>query len=350
MRAVGIISPDEIKMVDIPIPEMGEYECLVKMHACGFCNCTDTESVLNTHIHKDMPFPHIQGHEGVGEVVKKGAKVVSYDIGDRIVFPEGRIAPESGFYMCGCGHFADYCIVRDCAALTQGGLPLGSVFADWARKFPKQMSYTDAAVITPMRETLSAARNFGIGAGSRVLIIGDGPSGFGLALFSKLEGAELVAVAGHRNDRLMHAKKDAHADIVINTHDEDVFSRFKGNVDIIIDAVGSPDILIRASHTVRTGGKVGLYAGLKKDRRMIDFHEFANDVSLHKLYSPSGDREVHDELMELIAAGKVDPKHFYSHILPMEKFKQAMDMTLDRTAFKVVLDFDLSADAPAIKV
>ena len=346
MRAVGITAPGRIEMADIPMPQTGEYECLVRMHACGFCNCTDTESVMNTHIHKDMPFPHVQGHEGVGEVVKKGSKVFSYEIGDRIVFPEGRIAPDSGYKMCGCGHFADYCIVRDCAALKRDGLPLGSEFADWARKFPKQMSYTDAAVITPMRETLSGVRNFGIGRGSRVLIIGDGPSGFGLALFSKLEGAELVAVAGHREERLRHAKEHAHADVVINTHERDPFALFGGKLDVIIDAVGSPELIIAASHAVRTGGKVGLYAGLKKDKKLIDFHAFANDVMLHKMYSPSGDREVHDELMGLIAQEKVDPKHFYSHILPMERFDEAMKLTLNRTAFKVVLDFDLPADAP----
>ena len=50
MRAVGIMEVGKIQMVDIPIPEINEYECLVKMHACGFCNCTDTESVLNTPV------------------------------------------------------------------------------------------------------------------------------------------------------------------------------------------------------------------------------------------------------------------------------------------------------------
>ena len=140
MRAVGIMDIGKISMVDIPVPEINEYECLVKMHACGFCNCTDTESVMNTHIHKDMPFPHVQGHEGVGEIVKKGSKVRAYEIGDRIVFPEGRIDPKSGFFMCGCGHFADYCIVRDCEALQKDGLPLGSMFADWPRKFPKELT------------------------------------------------------------------------------------------------------------------------------------------------------------------------------------------------------------------
>ncbi len=341
MRAVGIIDIGKIKMVDIPMPEINEYECLVKMHACGFCNCTDTESVLNTHIHKDMPFPHIQGHEGVGEIVACGKKVTAFEIGDHIVFPEGRIAPESGFSMCGCGHFADYCIVRDCEALKRDGLPLETVFADWPRKYPKEISYVDATMITPIRETLSAARNFGIGKGCKVMIIGDGPSGFGLALFAKLEGAEVVAVAGHRDDRLEHARKNAGADMVINTHERDCFGVMPGEWDIIIDAVGSPDLLIKASHAVKCGGKVGLYAGLNKDKKHINFHDFANNVSLHKMYSPSGDLEVHEEAMELILAGKVDPKHFYSHVLPMEQFEKAMEMTLDRTAFKVVLDFDM---------
>jgi len=341
MRAVGIMEIGKSQMVDIPVPKINDYECLVKMHACGFCNCTDTESVMNTHIHKDMPFPHIQGHEGVGEIVEKGSKVFSFEIGDRIVFPEGRIDPASGFAMCGCGHFADYCIVRDCEALKKDGLELGSMFADWPRKFPKEIPFRDATMITPVRETLSAVRNFGITKGSRVLIIGDGPSGFGLALFSKLEGAEFVAVAGHRADRLEHAKNNAKADMVINTHEQDCFELMKGKVDFVIDAVGHPDLLVKASHTVKVCGKVGLYAGLKKEHKMINFHDFANNVSLHKMFSPSRDLEVHEEAMQLVLDGKVNLKHFYSHVVPMEQFEEAMQMTLDRRAFKVVLDFDL---------
>jgi len=341
MRAVGIESVGVVKMTEIPMPRINEYECLVKMHACGFCNCTDTESIMNTHIHKDMPFPHIQGHEGVGEIVEKGAKVFSFEIGDRIVFPEGRIDPASGYAMCGCGHFADYCIVRDCEALKKDGLPLETVFADWPRKYPKEISYLDATMITPIRETLSAVRNFGIGPGSRVLIVGDGPSGFGLALFSRLEGAEFVAVAGHREDRLRHALENAKADMVINTHDQDCFELLKGQVDTVLVAAGSTALLIRASHTVKTGGKVGLYAGLSKEDKFVNFHDFANNVSLHKMYSPSGDLEVHEEAMEMILDGRVNPKHFYSHVLPLERFEDAMRMTLDRTAFKVVLDYDI---------
>ena len=333
----------KIRMVDIPVPEINEYECLVKMHACGFCNCTDTESVMNTHIHKDMPFPHVQGHEGVGEIVQKGSKVRAYEIGDRIVFPEGRIDPKSGFYMCGCGHFADYCIVRDCEALQKDGLPLGSMFADWPRKFPKELSFRDATMITPIRETFSAIRNFGIGKGSRVLIVGDGPSGFGLALFAKREGADMVAVAGHREDRLRHAREHAHADITVDSSKEDIWEMFQGKVDFVIDAVGSQDVIIKGSHTVTVGGKVGLYAGIKKDKKMLDLHAFANDVSLHKLYTPSKDIELTEETIRLMLSGEADPKFFYSHVLPMEDFEKAMQMVLSREAFKVVLDFDLPA-------
>lgn len=341
MRAIGIMDIGSIAMVDIPLPTINEYECLVKMHACGFCNCTDTESVMNTHIHKDMPFPHIQGHEGVGEIVECGSKVSAFKIGERIVFPEGRIAPESGFYMCGCGHFSDYCIVQDCEALKNDGLFSKTPFADWPRKFPKEISYIDATMITPIRETLSAVRNFGINKGDNVMILGDGPSGFGLALFSKMQGANTVALAGHRDSRLEHAKINAKADIIINTHERECFNIMPKEWDIIIDTVGSPSLITKASHAVKCGGKVGLYAGLSKENKYINFHDFANNVSLHKMYSPSGDLDVHEEVISLILGGKVNPKHFYSHVLPMESFEQAMTMTLNRTAFKVVLDFDM---------
>lgn len=340
MRAVGVMSPGVVKMVEIPMPEFNEYECLVKMLACGFCNCTDVESVNNTHIHKDMPFPHVQGHEGVGDIVQLGSKVRNFTLGDRIIFPEGRIMPESGFSMCGCGHFAEYCIVKDVAAMEADGLSEDGYFSKWPYKLPVKLNHLDAAVFVPIRETLSGVRNFGIFKGARVLIVGDGPSGYGLALFAKLEGAERVIVAGHNDERLKHIKADTHADETINTHNTDLFDVIEDkSLDFFIDAVGSNEFLIRGSYKVVPGGKVGLYAGIRRDKRMLDLYEFANNVSLHKMYTPDGDREVNDEVVQMILDGRVDPKGFYSHVLPLAQFEKAMNMTLSREAFKVVLEF-----------
>ncbi|MGE4485750.1 MAG: zinc-binding dehydrogenase [Oscillospiraceae bacterium] len=338
MKAIGVMSPGEIKLVDVPKPEINDYECLVRMRACAYCNYTDTAQLTNTHIDRNYPFPHIQGHEGAGEIVEVGKKVKNFSAGDRIVYPEGRLDPGCGFAVVGNAHFSEYCIVRDLKEMEKDGIPIDNPFSSWPRKFPSAIEFTDAAVLSPIREQLSGVRNFGIGKGSRVLVFGDGPSGFGLAFFSKYVGAAWVGVAGHQDSRLAHAKEKGGADAVYNTNFVDPYDDIEpGSLDFVIDAAGSAEIIINASNHLKAGGKVGVYAGLRKDRRMIDFHEFANGVMLHKLFHPIHHLEVHEEVLDLISRNRLNPKDFYSHVMPMEQFKQAMDMTLSREAFKAVM-------------
>ena len=49
MKAVVVIAPGQVEVRnDIPVPEIGDYECLVKTHACGLCNGTDLQVIAGT--------------------------------------------------------------------------------------------------------------------------------------------------------------------------------------------------------------------------------------------------------------------------------------------------------------
>ena len=88
---------DRVQVVDnVPIPEPGDYEMLVKVHACGFCSGTDFHIINGRMTKKErfFGFPTILGHEGAGEVVKLGKKVRNYKLGDRFIHPNLR--PEVG--------------------------------------------------------------------------------------------------------------------------------------------------------------------------------------------------------------------------------------------------------------
>ena len=65
-----------------------------------------------------------------------------------------------------------------------------------------------------------------------------------------------------------------------------------------------------------------------------------DNTSLHMLNFPYGEYAIMDETIALIEAGKVNPKDFYSHVLPYEKIDEAVKLTLSKQALKVILDFD----------
>ncbi|MDR3644355.1 MAG: alcohol dehydrogenase catalytic domain-containing protein [Clostridia bacterium] len=337
MKAVGVLEPGKIQVVDIPAPRYGDYECLVRIRACGVCNCTDIEIINDTHVNQSQSYPLVIGHEGAGEIVELGKKVKNYRIGDRIVFPEGRIDPESGF-CARDGQTSEFGIVRDVRAMNADGLDGGDYEKTFPREFPGSISFEDAGVLVPVRETFSGMRNLGAAKGSKVLIFGDGPNGLGLSLFARILGADWVGVVGHRKNRLEHIRDVAKLDLVIDSNEADPEEVLAGKkLDLVVDGVGKTDIILKGSRMVREGGKVGLYAGVHKPESLLPLYEFANNVCFHKHFFPSGDLAAHDEVIQMILDGKVKPSDFYSHVVPIDDYQKAVDMTLSREAFKVVV-------------
>ena len=66
MKAAAVLGTEDVQIVDnVPIPQPGPYEALVRVHACGFCNGTDFQIIRGTlPAHEGMkPFPTLLGHE-----------------------------------------------------------------------------------------------------------------------------------------------------------------------------------------------------------------------------------------------------------------------------------------------
>ena len=77
MKAAALLSvPKEIKVIDLPRPEISEDEFLVKMHACSLCYTDVKASVYGRHFYIELyGLPWVPGHEMAGEVVEVGKAV-----------------------------------------------------------------------------------------------------------------------------------------------------------------------------------------------------------------------------------------------------------------------------------
>ena len=129
MKAVAAIEQGKVAVVDIPMPEYGEYECLVKTTACGLCSSTDLKLIGNSVANLDIQYPTVLGHEGVGVIAETGKKVRYFREGDRVVNPTGRVMP-------GCGYHANWAQmltnkVSTCSRWTR------STPSPWATDSPK---------------------------------------------------------------------------------------------------------------------------------------------------------------------------------------------------------------------
>ena len=341
MKAIAVLSPGVVKVVDdVPVPVPGDYEVLVKVRACGFCNGTDFQIINNTMGDRENcgHFPTVLGHEGVGDAVQLGAKVRYIKLGDRFIHPNLRPNVGNGYFK-NFGGMVEYGLVADHAAMLEDGfapdqLPFRNKFA----QIPDDFDPIHGAMLLSLCETLSAARNFGCDPTKDVLVYGAGPMGLALMTFMKLVGVKSITVIDSIDERLEKAVKLAGADQAINFQHDNVDEVLKGRLfDIAVDAVGSTKVIIEASHRLKPFGRVGSMGVLRDTDVLVNAAQLKNNTLLHMLNFPYGEYSVATECVRYIQEGRIDPKNFYSHVLPMEQIEEALELVRSKKALKVIL-------------
>lgn len=343
MKAIAVMEPNDVQVVDdVPKPVLGDYEALIKVHTCGFCNGTDMQIITGTggnHGNEHSIYPTVLGHEGAGEVIAVGKKVRHIHVGERWIHPN--LYPDVGNgYSKTYGSMAQYGMVSDNKAMLEDGFTEEDF--PWVKqaRFPDTISYVDAGVLLSLAESHSAAKNFGVTEGTEVLIYGSGPMGIALSLFCGLRGGHVTQV-DKIQERLEMSQRIAGTEHIINSSKVDVGTALNGKLfDIAIDIVGYTDIIYEANQYLKPGGKVGSMGVLRNNDKLIDTTRIKDNTSVHLLNYPYGEYDILDETIALIEAGKVNPKDFYSHVLPYEKIHQAIELIQEKQCLKVILTID----------
>lgn len=345
MMGIAVTEKDVVKVVDdIPVPKLGPYDCLCRVHACGFCS-TDFGIIhgKTTVAQGFHGFPTVLGHEGAGEVIALGEKVRHIRIGDRYIHPNLRQDVGNG-YTKTYGGMTQFGLVCDQQAMVEDGIcqEKDVPFYKKQGKFSDKISYVDGAMLLSLCECHSAAKNFGVKPGDSVLFFGAGPMGTMLALFMKHYGAAKVTVIDCIEKRLEDSKRIAGTDQVINykmCDKEQVIGdeRF----DLAIDAVGSSEIVLEASKYLKPGGTVCCLGVLKAGDTMLDASRLQNNTRVHMLNFPYGEYDILPETVAMIERGEINPKDFYSHVVPFNEVDRAIQLLEKREATKVILDFDI---------
>jgi L-iditol 2-dehydrogenase len=208
MRAAVVFGPNDLRVVDKPIPEPGPGEVLVRVATCGTCG---TDLKLQTQpFPKQPPFGQFTpGHEWTGSVMKLGQTVDELAIGDRVVIEAHH----------GCGRCRNCVVGRYTACLNYGNLSKGHPatgmtvdggFAEYAvhhvsslYRLPATLTWEDAVLATTAGTSLYGLDALGgYVAGQSVAIIGPGPVGLMTVQACKALGAQPVILLGTRAARL----------------------------------------------------------------------------------------------------------------------------------------------------
>jgi len=252
-------SRQDIRLEEMPVPEIGPGELLVQVKACGLCG-----SDLMAW-YADEKAPTVLGHEPTGVVVEVGAGVEQFAVGDR-VFVHHHV-PCFTCHYCVRG-FHSQCATFKATHIDPGGfaevirVPALNVERD-VLKLPDEMSFEEGTLIEPVATCVRGVARAGLQKGDTVAVLGAGVSGLILLQLARLWGAGLVVVTDFVDFRLEMARRLG-ADHALHAA-EDVAARLKAlnegrGADVVLVAVGSSRAMEEGLALAEKGGTVLFFA------------------------------------------------------------------------------------------
>jgi 2-desacetyl-2-hydroxyethyl bacteriochlorophyllide A dehydrogenase len=216
MRAAVFYDVEDIRLEDVPDPEIGDEDVLVEVAACGICG-SDLEyytgrSPIGT---PDGKGPLILGHEFSGRVVQAGNGVNTLAEGDRVAVNPIQSSAGGDFSRSGAPHF-DLSVVLG-VTVNGGFAQYVRTRAEHAYRLPDSMTDEQGAFVEMLAASVNAIDKAEVRIGDLVVVYGPGPVGLSLVQLAKAKGGRVVIV-GTRDYRLELARSMG-ADHAVNVAD-----------------------------------------------------------------------------------------------------------------------------------
>ncbi|MHA2297730.1 MAG: zinc-dependent alcohol dehydrogenase family protein [Candidatus Hodarchaeales archaeon] len=333
MKAAVFEEPRKITMKKYDVPEIGDYELLIRVAYCGICG-------TDVHVYQGkLPFvkyPIIPGHEFSGTIVKVGLKVENYSLGDKVAInpnlscKDRRYIPEESCFYCKrdrphfCKHWEAIGVTKPGAFAEYVTCPATSAF-----KIPDNISLKAGAMMEPLACCLHGLKKMNLSQGNTVLILGTGPIGLlMIALLKSLYNAEIIASDPWKYRRDMAGKLGAK--FLVDPREESlqeiVTEKTDGHgVDIAVECVGSAKIMKSGLNLLNRGGRMLLF-GVAPPVETININLF--DYYNRELTVIGSFTNPHEnmEALNLVQKRIIDPSRIISHEYSLEKLANGIKL------------------------
>jgi L-iditol 2-dehydrogenase len=341
MRAVVYRGRNDLRLETVPVPRIGPGDLLVGVAVCGVCP-TDIKKIQ----YGTLPPPRIFGHETAGTVVRAGANVRKFKIGDRVALHHH--VPCLECHACRHHAFAQ-CEHYKRTGITAGFEPAGGGYAEYVRvmasvlpgvvKIPDRNSFLEGSMLEPVNTVLKAVKRLALLRSDTVLVAGQGPIGLLFTRLLALQGMKVVAT-DLLESRLKLAREFGARCLVkiptpgpsnqlsIVTHR---LTRGRG-LDAAVIAVPSDAVMREAQSLVRGGGQVLLFSHTRRgDQANLDLATVCVDEK-DLIGSYSADFLLQDEVAHLVFSRQVDVRRLITHQFPLGQTAAAIDLASHPTA------------------
>ena len=328
MKAARIFKPGDLRIVDVPVPEVGPTDVLCKVERVGICG-TDYSiyhgevSFVKSGLVK---FPMTPGHEWSGVVNSVGADVQNFKSGDRVV---GDTCVSCGVcYDCLIGEYFKCKKIRAVGTvLTWDGAYAEYIIMPERHMFhlPDNVSFDQGAMVEPAATSLLSVKYAQVDIGDTVLIHGTGPLGIMCAKLAKICGAAKVLITGRKEFKLKLAKQMG-ADVAINTTKQSFVEVIKDclpeGVDCVIEAAGSPKLFADSFEVMCSGAVMSVVAFYEKDLEKFNLDKIVfSNVTVRPVPGSIG---MYKPVLRLMESGLVDFTPLITSRYSFDQIPQAM--------------------------
>jgi L-iditol 2-dehydrogenase len=336
MRAVVYRGVNDLRVETLPVPRIGSNELLVRVASCGVCP-TDIKKVRQGTVSA----PRVLGHETAGTIVRVGARVRGFEVGDRVGLHHHVPCLDCHF----CRHHAyAQCETYKKTGVTAGFEPAGGGYAEYVRvmpfclpgvvKIPARSSFEEGAMLEPVNTVLKGVEQLPLLKGDVVLVVGQGPIGLMFTSLLSLRGMRVIAT-----DLLEPRRKlarQAGAWRTLDAADPNLVDQLRKassgrGVDAAVIAVPVDAAVRQAQEALRGGGVVLLFAHTVrgKDSPMDLGKICVDEKALTGSYS--SDFRLQKPVSKLVFSRALDVRRWITHRFPLEQTSAAIDLASSPT-------------------
>jgi len=342
MKALVKAKAEEgIWLQDMPEPECGNNDVIVKIHKTAICGTDIHIYNWDEWAQKTIPVPMITGHEYAGEIVDVGQNVSDLSVGD-IVSGEGHIT---------CGRCRN-CLagrIHLCPNTIGVGVNRTGAFAEYVSipaknifKPSREISTDLLSVFDPYGNAVHTALSFNM-VGEDVLITGAGPIGSMAALVAKHAGARNIVITDMNQFRLDLIKKILPEVITINVSKEKITKEMMAKMgifegfDVGLEMSGSPQAFGGMLDLMINGGNIAMLAimpaGLGIDWDMVVF----KGLTIKGIYG----REIFETWYKgsMMVQSGLPLEQIITHRFSYEDFQEGFDVMRSGNSGKVILNW-----------
>ena len=327
MSAAVLYGKEQLRIERVQVPKLDRGDVLVRVRAALTCG-TDVKVFRRGYHAKMIRPPALFGHELAGDVAAVGSDVSGFHVGQRVVAANS--APCGGCYYCQRGqeNLCEDLMFNNGAYAEYIRIP-NRIVAKNMHEIPAHVSYQDAALVEPLACVIRGLEESGVKPGDTVAVIGLGPIGMMFVRLAKAVYQARVIAIGRRRSQLDRAAGMGADEVVLNEEGSDVVTpvhKLTGGrgADIVIEAVGLPEVWQLAIKLLRRGGVVNFFGGCPEgtevpvDAGLLHYSELTLKASFH--HTPALIRQA----LDIISRGRVTARDLVNRVEPLSNLLEVM--------------------------